>query len=249
MEDEAEHLFYLGAGPLSAIVLGAALTPLREYTTASNLSFVFMALTIVVAEFGGRWAALTTALVSALSLDFFLTQPYLQLSIDDKHDVIAFVGLAVCGVLAAALASQRGARITELTAARKHAKLFGSALRAWNFTPPVEGQLTQLLRDARQVFSLAGAALRDDRDRVIATASPADGLRPIPETVLERDAPPQLLEVGGRIELSSGERRLGWLDLWGNGASMSPAAGQALSDMARLLAVLLASTSLDAPRS
>ena len=62
--------------------------PLRTYTTASNFAFVFVALTIVVAEMGGRAAAVVTALVSALSLDFFLTQPYMRLTIHEKHDVI-----------------------------------------------------------------------------------------------------------------------------------------------------------------
>ena len=105
--DSTERLFYLGVGPLAAIVLGMALVPLRDVTTASNFTFVFLVLTIVVAEFGGRGPALATALVSALSLDFFLTQPYLRLSIEAKDDIIAFVGLAVCGLVAAALGSPR----------------------------------------------------------------------------------------------------------------------------------------------
>ncbi len=45
-------------------------------------------------------------MASTLSLDFFLTQPYLRLEIEGKHDIIAFVGLAGCGLLAAALASR-----------------------------------------------------------------------------------------------------------------------------------------------
>jgi hypothetical protein len=241
MEDETDGLFYLGAGPLAAILLGAALIPVREYTPAANLSFAFMALTIVIAEFGGRWAALTTALASALSLDFFLTQPYLRLSIDDKHDVIAFVGLALCGVLAGALASQRGARIAELTAARKHGDLLRSALREWDPTAPAEPQLTELLRASCKALPLAGAVIRNDRDRVEASASQADGLRTVPETVLQLDALPHLPESGGRIALSCGERSLGWLDLWGNGAPTSAASRQALSDLARLVALLLAS--------
>ena len=43
----------------------------------------------------------------ALSLDFFLTRPYLRLAIEDKHDVIAFAGLAVCGLIVASLARDR----------------------------------------------------------------------------------------------------------------------------------------------
>ncbi len=106
MNDD-DKLVYLGAGPIAAMLLGMALVPLRGFTSASNLTFLFLALTILVGEFGGRAAALVTAVVSALSLDFFLTEPYLHLSIDSKHDVIACVGLAGCGVLAASLAAGR----------------------------------------------------------------------------------------------------------------------------------------------
>jgi K+-sensing histidine kinase KdpD len=107
MDDDADRLFYLGVGPLAAVLLGVLLVPVRGFTTASNFTFVFLALTIVVAEFGGRTAAVATAVASALSLDFFLTQPYLRLEIHDKHDVIAFLGLAGCGLLSAFLASRR----------------------------------------------------------------------------------------------------------------------------------------------
>ena len=107
MKPDDERLIYLAAGPLVAIMLGFALIPLREVVIASNFTFPFIILTIVVAEFGGRPAALTTALVSALSLDFFLTRPYLRLTIQGKHDVTAFLGLAACGLVAAGLAARR----------------------------------------------------------------------------------------------------------------------------------------------
>src|SRR5207245_6638117 len=107
MADDSEGPFYLALGAIAAILLGAALVPLRGYTTASNFAFVFVALTIAVAELGGRWAAVATALCSGLSLDFFLTQPYMQLTMYEKHDVIAVVGLTACGLIAAAFGTQR----------------------------------------------------------------------------------------------------------------------------------------------
>ena len=64
---DSERPFYLSLGPLTAVVLGMALVPLREVTTASNLAFVFVVLTIVIAELGGRWAGVSTALCSALA--------------------------------------------------------------------------------------------------------------------------------------------------------------------------------------
>jgi K+-sensing histidine kinase KdpD len=107
VNDDDDRLIYFGAGPIAAILLGMALVPLRGFTSASNFTFLFLALTILVGEFGGRTAALATAVASALSLDFFLTEPYLHLAISSKHDLIACVGLGGCGILAASLAAGR----------------------------------------------------------------------------------------------------------------------------------------------
>jgi K+-sensing histidine kinase KdpD len=60
-------------GALGAMGLAIVLILLRTLVTASNLAFFFIAFTIVVAELGGRGPALITALVSAMSLNFFLT--------------------------------------------------------------------------------------------------------------------------------------------------------------------------------
>lgn len=66
---------WMVAGALGSIILAVLLIPLRTLIPASNLAFVFLAFTIVVAELGGRSAALVTALVSGMSLNFFLTEP------------------------------------------------------------------------------------------------------------------------------------------------------------------------------
>ena len=120
MEDERD-VVYAGLGPLAAVLLGMALVPFRGVTTASNFTFAFMALIIVVAEWGGRVAALLTAVVSALSLNFFLTEPYHRLTIHGRDDVIAFVGLGACGLLAAALGSARSRRIRDLEVSLRQA--------------------------------------------------------------------------------------------------------------------------------
>lgn len=105
-----ERLFYLPGGVFAALLLGVALTPLRESTHAGNFVFAFVILVIVVGELGGRAAAVATAICSSLSLNFFLTKPYLSLRIHDPDDVIAFGGLLLCGLVAAALGSRRAAR-------------------------------------------------------------------------------------------------------------------------------------------
>ena len=48
-----------------------------------------------------------TALVSAMSLNFFLTVPYLTLAIEKPDDVVAFFALAGCGLIAAWFGKRR----------------------------------------------------------------------------------------------------------------------------------------------
>jgi hypothetical protein len=253
-DEDADATFYLATGSLLAIALGFALIPLRSLTSASNLAFPFIALTIAVAEFGGRGAALATALTSALSLDFFLTQPYLRLTIHEKQDIIAFVELAVCGLIAAAFRSQRGRNLEALTISRKQLDLLHSALKGVPEAAALEPQLANVLEVSRDALPLAGAAVRDPRGYLLASSTPSDGQRPVPETILEPDsllpanvgggriprrgAP--LPEDGGRIAITLGSERLGWLDVWGNGARAGVEARHVLSDLARLFAMRLA---------
>lgn len=247
--DEAtEGIFYLGAGPAAAIALGIALVPLRELTSASNLTFLFLALTIAVAELGGRRAAVATALVSAFSLDFFLTRPYLRLTIEDKHDVIAFAGLAACGVIAATLGAPRRATVAALRAAKAERDLLRSLLAGWQPDGRLEPPLTRTLRASQPVLGLAAAVVRDERDNVLANTAPADALRPLPRVVIDGDrlglaafpGEAAIGSEGARLALSAGRRRIGWLDVW---RRRTPIAGEqclALHDLCRAVTLVLA---------
>ena len=186
MDDDSERMIYIALGPLAAMALGVLLIPVRGFTTASNFTYIFLVLTIVVAEFGGRGAAVATALTSALSLDFFLTQPYLTLEIADKHDLIAFVGLAVCGLVAAGLGAKRGERRADLREMRKHRDLLRAALVELDAREALEYRVKTLLDACRSVLPLSAMVLRDGGNQVVA-ASPIT--RAVPETVLRQDDP------------------------------------------------------------
>jgi two-component system sensor histidine kinase KdpD len=245
MDEDDQDLIYLGAGPLAAIVLGIGLVALRGFTTASNFTFLFLALTIVVGELGGRIAAIVTAVASALSLNFFLTEPYLTLRIDARNDLIAFLGLAGCGVLAAALAKQRGrgaaARPRQLAVLRQ-------ALAELPLAGPLESRLLPILEAARTSFPLQAACVRDRANRTLA-ASQHGAARPIPALELDPrtllaagaagSAAAAIPAEGGRVPLVFGNQRVGWLDLWG-GAPASPETRHALGGVASALAALLA---------
>jgi hypothetical protein len=244
-DDDGRDLVYLGAGPLAAIVLGIALVPLRDATTASNFTFLFLALTIVVGELGGRVAAIGTAVASALSLNFFLTEPYLTLRIDARNDVIAFVGLAGCGVLAAALAKQRGRRGA---GSPRQLAVLHQALAELPLAGPLEPRLSAILEAARTSFPLQAACVRDRANRTLA-ASQHGAARPIPALELDPrtllaprtlgSAAAAIPAEGGRVPLVFGNQPVGWLDLWGR-APASLETRQALGGVASALAALLA---------
>jgi len=246
-----DALVYLSAGPLLAIVLGIALIPFRESITASNLSFAFVVLTVLVAAFGGRSTGVATALVSALSMDFFLTRPYLSLRIQENHDLIAFTGLTVCGLVAASLGSPQ--RIAALREARAHAQLVHQTLGALESGGPVEPELARRLERARQILPVRALVLRDPTGRVVSSAPHPAGLEPIPlhvvdtDTLLPRGTPvsalrraPSLPGEGARIAIVTHQRQIAWLDVWGDGAPATAASRQTLSDVARVLGVMLA---------
>lgn len=243
MPGSSDRLFYLGVGPIAAILLGVLLMPLRELTVASNFTFAFLALTMVAGELGGHGPALATALVSALSLDFFLTRPYLHLAIHDKDDVIAFLGLALCGLLAAALGSPRRERLV----ADRQLRLLQAALLEGASAGAVDSGLQPLVDAAREAFPLAAIAVRDAGGRLLASGGSAGEAASAPATVegaaglgaiAERwdwgeGAP--LPAAGVRLPLVAAARQVGWVDLWGDGR---PAGNEARRGLAALVAAV-----------
>jgi hypothetical protein len=213
---------WIAIGALGAMALGVALIPFRTLTSASNLAFGFLALTIVVAEIGGRAAGLATAVVSALSLNFFLTEPYLTLTINRPDDIVAFVALAVSGLIAAAFGRRR-ARSSEMLGRARHDI---EALERLAKDLPAGTSLDAVLEDLRRAFRLAALVLRHTDDRVVAAAPSSYAGRATPTTALD---PRTLLgdqrryrlgrrgfrlpEGGGRLRLAGDPEPL-WLDLW-----------------------------------
>ncbi len=236
---------WMVTGALGSMALAVALVPLRTMVAASNLAFVFMAFTIIVAELGGRGAALVTALISAMSLNFFLTEPYLTLTISKTDDVIAFFALAACGLIAAAFGRRRE-RLSDVAgrADRELTTLARFAERARSGRTP-DG----LLQDLRAEFDLGGLVLRDASGRVLAAVPGDAGTRPVPRMALSADTlfaagddSPRigakglrLPEGGGRLALQTARGPVS-LDLWeGNDQGFGRDEGRTLAIAASIL--------------
>jgi Domain of unknown function (DUF4118) len=222
MARQDSESLWIAIGALGAMALGVALIPFRTLTSASNLAFAFLTLTIVVAEVGGRAAGLATAVVSALSLNFFLTEPYLTLTINRSDDVVAFVALALSGLIAAAFGRRR-ARSSELLG-RARDDIEALERLAGSLTPGAS--LEAVLEELRRAFRLAALVLRRADDRVIAatptgyTARPTPAAPLNPRTLLSDERRHRLGRRGFRLPEGGGRLRLAgdpeplWLDLW-----------------------------------
>ena len=169
--------------------------------------------------------------------------------------MIAFVGLAVCGLLAAALGGYGERRIASLSAAAAYRDLLHSAAAHGDAAVSVDSRLTRALEAVARAYPVAAAVVRDVDDRVVATRrrrvtvsdryrssgwTPTPSCRSTATGARARQWDPILPPEGGRIALSAGPERTGWLDVWGDGRPANAAARLALSDLARLIALLLA---------
>jgi uncharacterized protein DUF4118 len=213
---------WIVTGSLGALAIGIGLIPLRGLTAASNLAFVFLAFTIVIAELGGRGAALVTALVSAMSLNFFLTEPYLTLAIAKTDDIVAFLALAGCGLIAAAFGRRRA--LLSAAAGRASTELEALERLVTHLREGAPGET--VLGELRERFAFSAIALKNGDGRVLAASAPGGlpgtpSVHLNPATLLPADRASlrfgarglRLPEGGGRLPLA-GEGGPGWLDVW-----------------------------------
>jgi hypothetical protein len=180
MGKQDDGLMWMVAGGAGSMLLGVLLVPLRSLTPASNLAFVFLAFTIVVAELGGRSAALVTALVSGMSLNFFLTEPYLSLTIEKRDDVIAFFALVGCGLIAAWFGKRR-ARLSEV-ASRGRTEL--DVLKKIVDQLTAGTPLDEILGDLRASFDLGALVVRDADNCILGAAPKGSSPASPPKTQL-----------------------------------------------------------------
>jgi hypothetical protein len=106
MPDESPRIF-AAAGAILAVLVGGLLAPLRDWLGSGNVVLALALVVVGAAVFGGRVAGAVTSLAAALSFDYFHTQPYYSLRIDDREDIIAAILLLVMGVAVGQLALLR----------------------------------------------------------------------------------------------------------------------------------------------
>jgi K+-sensing histidine kinase KdpD len=105
--DRDQTLLAASLGSLGLLFLSMFLVPLRDFLGPPNVAIILLVGVEVLALLAGRQGALLGALVAALSFDFFFTEPYLRLVIDDPQDIITTVLLFAAGIATAELGALR----------------------------------------------------------------------------------------------------------------------------------------------
>src|SRR5438270_5655576 len=90
----------MAVGSLGSLFAAAALVGVRGDIVNANVALVLVVFVLLGAVTGGRGAGVVSALVAAISFDFFHTRPYGSLKITDGNDILTTllllgVGLAV----------------------------------------------------------------------------------------------------------------------------------------------------------
>jgi hypothetical protein len=169
VDERSDRVAFLGGviGALGPFAVAALAVPLRSLLTPADVALALVLPVLVAAFTGGRTAGLLGAVVAALSLDFFHIQPYLELRIAAKHDVVTAVLLFACAAGAAWMASSRElqaslAREGAATVRRVHrvAALSAEGADVDDVTHAVEAELIGVLHLLDCHFELAPADRR-----------------------------------------------------------------------------------------
>ena len=98
------------AGAIAAIVVAGLLVPVRDTFGNTNMALVLVVVIVAAAALGGRFVGAVTSVAAALAFNFFHTQPYRTLSVDNREDITTVVLLLVVGLIVGELANLHSRR-------------------------------------------------------------------------------------------------------------------------------------------
>jgi hypothetical protein len=87
-------------GPL---IVAGLLVPFRDDLASANVVLVYVLVVVFGAAVGTRWSGALSAVVAAMSYDFFFTRPYQSLKIDNANDLETTLLLLAIGLIVAEL--------------------------------------------------------------------------------------------------------------------------------------------------
>jgi hypothetical protein len=151
-------------GGLAAVLLPAMLVPLRDDLYSPALALLLVLPVLLGAVTGGRLGGVVTAVVATMSYDFFLTRPYLSLTIDSRNDVETAIVFLVVALVVGTVAA--GARRSFVRAERGHLEL--AAIHRVAEVAVTEARPSEVVETARKelvrVLRLEGCEFDESTD-------------------------------------------------------------------------------------
>jgi two-component system sensor histidine kinase KdpD len=143
-----------------AVVLPAVATLfgvlMRNNLILSTNVVGYLLVTVVVALAGGLGPALLAAVLSAVLLNFFFTEPFFTFTVDAQQNVVTLVAMVVVAVMVALVVDRAARRAEQAARARTEATLLASYARTVLTSPYPLGRL---LEKVRENFGLTSVAL------------------------------------------------------------------------------------------
>src|SRR6476469_2869384 len=99
--DDMSRAIGLTIAAFGPLLVAGLLVPFRDDLASANIVLVFVLVVVCGAAIGTRWSGALTAVVAAMSFDFFFTRPYQSLKIDDADDLATTLLLLVIGLVVA----------------------------------------------------------------------------------------------------------------------------------------------------
>jgi two-component system, OmpR family, sensor histidine kinase KdpD len=143
-------------GLLGLVVLTPLLVHVEGPSRVSLATMLFLSLTVLVAIVGGRWPAVTAAVVGALLLNYYFIPPRHTLDVASGTDLGALVVFALTAVAVSSVVDAAARRGAEAHAAAREAGLLAMLNRQ---VLGGEYDVTRLLELARSTFQAEGAQL------------------------------------------------------------------------------------------
>lgn len=156
--DDAARAVGLAVAAFGPLLVAGVLVPFRDDIASANIVLVFVLTVVLGAAIGTRWSGALTAVVAAMSYDFFFTHPYQSLKIDDSDDILTTLLLLVIGLVVAEIVTysrrHRAASVNrgdEIARLHRVAELVASDSEAEDVVLSVQAELIGLLslRDCR----------------------------------------------------------------------------------------------------
>lgn len=138
---------------LVPLLVSAALNPISDLVPQSAAALVLVLFVVAAAATGDRLAGVLAAASAAVGFDFFLTQPYFQLRIDNVEDIELAILLLLVGLAVSELASWG---IRQSAAATEQAGFVQGALEAADLAAGSTNALDGLERVADSIKKVLG---------------------------------------------------------------------------------------------